>query len=271
MATQPQCGQFTSNMCQISECGTAANLTCIHCNPRLNIVSTIESTGRISEGFCIGVLRKYGTYYGPNNQALEAWWLTDRASRLCLTNAWIGLLLKTPNCTRSRLFFKWCHFASCHKLHFHTHTLTNRHAEKTIKSQHFSRICSHKYTHVLIHCDALMVWKCPDESSFCPMLTLQWAKMIRAEFKWRSLSKLPKGSLRIQADGMNGNAAGSLSEPLGSLTGVKRARDKSEQVLCELEDLPLAPFPATHLFSWEGRCLERSAQKQYSWLQGLKK
>lgn len=36
-----------------------------------------------------------------------------------------------------------------------------------------------------------------------------------------------------------------------SLTGVERARDKSEQVLCELEDLSFAPFPAAHLCSWE--------------------
>lgn len=52
---------------------------------------------------------------------------------------------------------------------------------------------------------------------------------------------------------MNGNVGQiRLSKSTRSLTGVERARDKSVQVLCELEDLPLAPFPAAHLCSWQG-------------------
>lgn len=55
-----------------------------------------------------------------------------------------------------------------------------------------------------------------------------------------------------------------LSKSTRSLTGVERARDEPEQVLCELENLPLAPFPAAHLCSLVGRGggLERSAQKE---------
>lgn len=41
-----------------------------------------------------------------------------------------------------------------------------------------------------------------------------------------------------------------------SLTSVERACDESEQVLCELEDLTLASFPAAHLCSRvKGGCL----------------
>lgn len=36
---------------------------------------------------------------------------------------------------------------------------------------------------------------------------------------------------------------------IGSLTGVERACDESEQVLCESENFTLAPFPAAHLYS----------------------
>lgn len=43
-----------------------------------------------------------------------------------------------------------------------------------------------------------------------------------------------------------------LSKSTRSLTGVERPCYESEQVLCELEDLPFAPFPAAHLCSWEG-------------------
>lgn len=50
-----------------------------------------------------------------------------------------------------------------------------------------------------------------------------------------------KGRLDVNMLGMFG-----LPNVTGSLTGVERARDESEQVLCELEDLPLAPFPAAH-------------------------
>lgn len=37
----------------------------------------------------------------------------------------------------------------------------------------------------------------------------------------------------------------------GSLTDIERPGDKTKQVLSKLEDLPLAPFPAAHLWSWE--------------------
>lgn len=55
-----------------------------------------------------------------------------------------------------------------------------------------------------------------------------------------------------------------LSKSIGSLTCVESASDKSEQVLCELEDLPFAPFPAAHLCSggWKAQC------KGGLWLQG---
>lgn len=48
-----------------------------------------------------------------------------------------------------------------------------------------------------------------------------------------------------------------LSKSAGSLTVVERACDESEQVLCELEDLPLAPFPAAHLCSLTRGARER--------------
>lgn len=48
------------------------------------------------------------------------------------------------------------------------------------------------------------------------------------------------------------------------LTGVERARDESEQVLCELEDLPLAPFPAAHLCSWESGAWKGQHKKEDS-------
>lgn len=43
-----------------------------------------------------------------------------------------------------------------------------------------------------------------------------------------------------------------LSKCSRSLTGVERPCDESVQVLCELEDLPLAPFPAAHRCFLEG-------------------
>lgn len=48
------------------------------------------------------------------------------------------------------------------------------------------------------------------------------------------------------------------------LTGVECARDESEQVLCELEDLPLAPFPAAHLCSWESGAWKDQHKKEDS-------
>lgn len=52
------------------------------------------------------------------------------------------------------------------------------------------------------------------------------------------------------------------SKSTRSLTGVERACDKSEQVLCELEDLPFAPFPAAHCCSWEGGGLGKGQHKR---------
>lgn len=61
-----------------------------------------------------------------------------------------------------------------------------------------------------------------------------------------------------------------LSKSTRSLTGVERARDEPEQVLCELENLPLAPFPAAHLCSlvgrggaWKGQHKKRTLASQF--------
>lgn len=50
-----------------------------------------------------------------------------------------------------------------------------------------------------------------------------------------------------------------LQTDIRSLTGVERACDESEQVLCESEDLTLAPFPAAHLCS-SGRGIPERCQ-----------